>query len=283
MRLPRYRWLVAAVGGAVTLLAVGRLRDRRATARRVADLRAAAATRSRRTVTGDDFRGLPDPVARYLRNAVPVGRPRVDEVRLEQTGTLRLGGHSSPWKRFSAVQWCTVDPPGFLWRARVRLAPLLSATVRDLFCACEGTARVSLFGLVPAGGADPGPELNEGELLRYLAEAVWYPTALLPAEGVEWTPVDDTAARATLDCGRATASLVFHFDGDEVARVHAEARPRRVHGDFVPTPWTGHWRDYRRVDGLLVPTAGTVVWHLPDGDLTAWRGRVTSHAARPAP
>jgi hypothetical protein len=274
--------LVAFLVGVVVLLGVGRVRDRRETTRRVAELRAAAEDRPIRRVTDEDFRGLPDPVRRYLRNAIPEGRPYVDAVRLEQEGTLRLGGHSSPWKSFDATQWITVAPPGFLWRAAVRVAPLTSATVRDLYRDGSGSARVSLFGLVPLGRADPAPELNEAELMRYLAEAVWCPTALLPAEGVEWDAIDDRSARATLEHGGATASLVFHFAHGEVTRVHAEGRYRRVDGDFVPTPWTGRWRDYQRRGGVLVPTAGEVVWHLPDGDLTAWRGRVTDIEHRPA-
>jgi hypothetical protein len=102
---------------------------------------------------------------------------------------------------------------------------------------------------------------------------------------VRWEPVDDRVARATLTVGETTASLDFHFagadgEGDEggleIERVHTNRRYRRVDGGFEPTPWTGLWRDYENRDGVLVPTTGEVVWHLPEGDLRAWRGRVTS-------
>jgi hypothetical protein len=273
--------LFAAVGTLVAVLAVGRRRERRETTRRLDDLRTAEADRPEPTVDAEEFEGLPDPVRRYLRTAIPEGRRRVEEVRLEQEGTLRLGGQASPWKPFTATQWISTHPPGFLWQASVRVAPLLSPTVRDAYVDGDGSARVSLFGLVPLGGADPSPELNQAELVRYLAEAVWCPTALRPSEGVEWEAVDDNSARATLEHGGATASLTFHFAEGVVARVHAEERYREVDGDLVPTPWTGRWRDYQRRNGMLVPTAGEVVWHLPDGDLTAWRGRVTDVDHRP--
>ena len=40
--------------------------------------------------------------------------------------------------------------------------------------------------------------VNLEEGLRYLAEAVWMPSALLPSNGVAWEAVDDLHARASL-------------------------------------------------------------------------------------
>jgi hypothetical protein len=260
----------------ITAVLAGRRVRRQASARRIEELQRPATVGRDQRVQPDDIDELPDPVRRYLSSALPAEQPCVDAVRLEQDGELRLGDASSPWKSFTATQHITVDPPGFLWDASIRLAPLVSVGVRDLYRDGEGFARVSLFGLLPLDGVAPSPELNEAELLRYLAEAVWYPTALLPSEGVIWEPIDDSTAKATIERGDVSASLEFSFnEDDEVTRVYAEERHRRVDGGFEPTPWSGYWHDYQTRDGMRVPTAGEVVWHLPDGDLEAWRGRVT--------
>jgi hypothetical protein len=258
-----------------TVLA-GRLRRRRESARRIEELRRSATVGRERQFTRDDLDDLPDPVRRYLSSALPTDRSAVDSVRIRQGGELRLGDASSPWKPFTATHHVTVDPPGFFWDASIRLAPLVSAGVHDVYRNGDGSARVSLFGVVPIDDADPSPELNEAELLRYLAEAVWYPTALLPGDGVTWEPIDDRTAKATIEHGDASASLEFSFgEDDAVTRVYADERHRRVDGGFEPTPWSGYWSDYRTRDGMRIPMAGEVVWHLPDGDLNAWRGRVT--------
>ncbi len=47
-----------------------------------------------------------------------------------------------------------------------------------------------------------------------------------------------------------------------------------MNGKGVPTPWEGHFREYERVDGVIVPREGEVAWILPEGRLTYWRGRV---------
>ncbi|MBV0902852.1 DUF6544 family protein [Haloarcula salina] len=282
--MQRSRLRTALLGGAAALLTAGVLGTairKRRTARHVRGLRRSAATGRDRTFATDDLAGLPEPVREYFATVLRDGQPHVDAVRLEQAGTLRAGDASSPWKPFTATQYVTVDPPGFLWDAAVDIAPLVSLRVRDSYREGDGSASVSLGGVVPIDGADPSPELNEGELLRYLAEAVWYPTALLPSEGVEWDAVDGSTANATVEYGGASATLTFAFDDGEVTEVHATDRPRRVDGGYEPTPWTGRWTDYETRDGMRVPTRGEVVWHLPDGDLTAWRGRLMDSSYDP--
>ena len=270
------RGLLAA--GLVSLLAivVGRAVHDRKTARRVERLRRTAETDRTDVFDPADLDTVPEPVRNYFQNVLREGQEYVGSVQLTQQGRLRPGDADSAWRPFAATQYVTTDPPGFFWDATVRLRPLVDLRIGDSYRDGSGRGNVTLLGLLPLGGDEANPELNEGELLRYLAEAVWYPTALLPSEGVEWAAIDDATAEATLTYGGTTATLTFHFnDDDEVTKVHAEQRPRRVGDGYEPTPWTGHWHDYERRNGMRVPTAGAVVWHLPDGDLTAWRGRVT--------
>jgi hypothetical protein len=275
MRLRRSLKVVLAVSlGLLALAFLGRRRRERGTASRLAELRRAARTDRGRETAGD-LEELPDPVREYLHATIDEGRPAVDSVRLEQAGRLRQN-ENAPWNRFTATQYVTVDPPGFLWDAAIDVAPLLSVRVRDLFADWRGAAGVSLFGVVPIDSDESSLELVEAELQRYLAEAVWYPTALLPSEGVEWEAIDASTASATIEHGDVSASLQFSFADGVVESVHTERRYRRVDDGYEPTPWTGHWDDYERRDGLLVPTSGSVVWHLPDGDFEAWQGRLTA-------
>jgi len=72
--------------------------------------------------------------------------------------------------------------------------------------------------------------------MRFLAEAVWYPTALLPSQGVHWEAIDDVSAKARLTDGAITVSLDFRFDGNGlVTGTRAAARHRMVNGKLVVT------------------------------------------------
>lgn len=272
----RLLWLVVIVGVTVAVAVwIGRRRTERATDRLVATLLAGAdndGIAPARTVIAADREGLPDPVRRYVDTVVDEGQPFVRTARLEQRGEFRLGEGANAWKPLTAVQHFAVDPPGFVWDARIDVLPGLPARVVDYYVNGEGALWGRLLSVLPVVEASSGPGMNEGELLRYLGECVWFPTALLD-ERVEWEPVDDSSARATIDDGGTTATLVFHFDDrDLVERVHTDRRYRQETADRVP--WTGHFRDYRVRNGVLVPTEAEVEWDADDGSY--WRASVES-------
>src|SRR3712207_7361598 len=81
--------------------------------------------------------------------------------------------------------------------------------------------------------------------MRFFAEAAWYPTALLPSQGVRWEAVDDSSAYATLTEGDISITMLFTFnERGLIDTVRAEARGRTVGGQVVPTPWQGRFWNY---------------------------------------
>lgn len=254
-----------AVGGVRwgrgTVRAVGRLTPPRPAARGVA------------AVYGpEQLVGLPAPVARYFTFALTPGQALVHYARFEQRGDFAT--RPGAWRPFTAFEHVTVTPPGFVWDATIRMAPLAAVRVRDSYLDGAGAMDGRLAGLVPIVRQGGTPEMAEASLQRYLAEAPWVPTALLPAAGVTWTAVDDSTARATLVDGATTARVEFRFGArGEIVGVAAE-RYRDVRGTPVRTAWTGRFWDYARVDGMMVPRQGEVAWVLPDGPAPYWRGQI---------
>ncbi len=59
----------------------------------------------------------------------------------------------------------------------------LPVRVHDAYVAGEGILHASLLGLFSLVDMRGGGDLAEGELMRFFAEAAWYPTALLPTQG----------------------------------------------------------------------------------------------------
>lgn len=225
----------------------------------------------------DALDALPAPAARYLRFAIPDGAAPVLRARIEHRGELRLAPDAA-WSPFRSVQHVTTRPPGFVWDAAVDMMPLVGVRVRDSYVHGVGRMRASIGGLVTMADGR-GPSIDAGSLQRWLAEAPWYPTALLPGRWVRWEPVDDSTARAVVTDGalRVSVELTVNARG-ELTRMYTPARLRDVDGVGVPTPWTATFRGWRPMDGLMIPTAGEVTWLLPDGPFTWWRGQVVDVA-----
>jgi hypothetical protein len=112
--------------------------------------------------------------------------------------------------------------------------------------------------------------------MRFLAEAAWYPTALLPSQGVQWEAVDERSARATLVVDGLTLTLDFRFGSDGLIQsVYTKDRGRTVGREVVPTPWEARFADYEERSAMRVPLSGEVAWLLPEGRQPYWRGRIT--------
>ncbi|MEJ5367732.1 MAG: DUF6544 family protein [Bryobacteraceae bacterium] len=220
-------------------------------------------------------RGLPLPVQRYLRRAVTAEAAFVKRVWMRQEGEFNLSEEGERWVPFMAEQRVTLDAPGFAWEARVRMAPAVPVFVRDAYMDGVGSTEARILGLWPVANVRGTGETAADQLMRFLAEAPWYPVALLPGAMVEWSAVDEHSARAKIRHGAVSAALKFVFGEDDfVLAVRSESRGRMVQGKRVPTPWQGRFSRYALRQGMWVPLEGEVSWILPSGPHPYWRGRV---------
>lgn len=219
---------------------------------------------------------LPAPVRRFFRSALTEGWPLVAAAFFEHEGTFNMSETGESWKRFTSTQRVVIDRPGFDWDARIEMFPGIAALVHDAYIAGEGVLFGKIAGLITVIDMPRDRELARGELMRWLAEAAWYPTALLPSSGVRWTAVDDSTADATMGDGGIELTLRFRFGPDGlIESVHADSRGHTSpDGTVEQLPWEGRWTDWERRGGMVIPTRGEVGWVFPDGYRPYWRGRI---------
>jgi hypothetical protein len=203
------------------------------------------------------------------------GQPLIRSARIIQRGEFRVRKADGRWSPFEAKQYFSVQPPGFVWDADIHLASLMKVRVRDAYIGGRGSMQGKILALVPVVDEHAKRELNTAALQRYLAEAVWFPTALLPGEGVKWSAIDDGRALATLTDSGITVSLEFSFnDAGEITGAFTPGRYRETEGKYRLTPWAGHFRNYEERDGVRIPVEADVEWRLPEGSLPYWKGRI---------
>ena len=231
-----------------------------------------------------ELEGLPAPVQRYFRAVLKEGQPIVAAVTVELAGTFNLSATGEQWKPFTSRQRVVTHRPGFLWDAEVSMLPGLTVRVHDAYIAGEGLLHAAVAGLFTVADIHGGGEIARGELMRFFAEAAWYPTALLPSQGVRWEAVDDRSANATLVDGPITLILLFRFnDAGLIDSARAEARGAMVDKEMVMAPWEGSWSNYQARDGMMVPMNGEAAWLRPQGRKPYFRGAVTSLAYETSP
>ncbi len=270
--------LLGAAGAGLT--AFGKARWAAATQAQLALLEAARLPTPAGCYDAREIDDLPAPVQRYFRAVLEDGQPLIAAATFELAGTINMsssGGEN--WKPFTSTQRAVVHRPGFLWNGRVAMLPGIAAQVHDSYIAGVGTLHAAMLGLFTVAQVQDGGEAARGELMRYFAEMPWYPTALLPSQGVRWEAVDDRSANASLVDGPTTLTLLFRFDeAGLITSVHADSRGASVGKDGVMAmlPWECSLSNYQRRDAMMVPTRGEAAWMRPEGRKPYFIGNLTS-------
>ncbi|KAL7465232.1 hypothetical protein ACHAXS_005562 [Conticribra weissflogii] len=202
--------------------------------------------------------------------------PMARSLRINQEGSFLL---NNKWIPFTATQEFSTchGHPGFVWDAVMK--SFLPINVRDAYINGVGMMKAQLPGGIPVMNMKDREDLNLGELMRWMAEAVLFPMALIPKvenEGngknrtvLKWLASEegsDDCAAVEIQDRNTVAKVHFHFDPTThmITKIHA-MRPRVVDGVSENVYWEGSFYEYEVHGGLLVPTRMEVGWQVkPD-------------------
>lgn len=255
----KYIVLLASVGAAALAGAlIAKRKNAHDYTKEVEELFSLADSTSEKTFHYRQLEGLPEPVQRYFHYVLPDQYPYINTVRLTHGGQFKTGSNKA-WSDIKGEQYFTTNPPGFIWRGQTAL---FSAT--DKYVADKGSLIVNVLSLVEVVNTE-GSNVNQGELLRWLGESVWFPTNLLPSEQLNWSPIDENAARLSLEYDNLSLDYLVSFnDLGEITQMETQ---RYISEDTLET-WVGEVFDYRTINGVKVPTRIQATWKLPEGDYT---------------
>jgi len=228
-----------------------------------------------RYVDLDEIKNLPVPVQKYFRLVLKEGAPIITHAFLSQSGGFRVKPEKEAWSPMEAEQYFSTRPRAFVWHASIAMMPGVAVNVCDTYIEGEGKTKGKLMSLFTLIDTQSASELDEGALQRYLAEAVWFPTALLPSQGVSWNEIDEYHAEASVTDAGTTVSLEFEFnETGEIVSVYAPRRYREVSGAYEATPWKGRFADYIDFQGYRIPSKAEVEWQLEEQLYPYWRATI---------
>ena len=280
-------WVAIALGALLTALVAlnlyGDYRWSLATRGLLRGLEEGKSSQTRASYSVQEILPLPAPVQRYFRAVLKDGQPIVSGVKVLHNGTFNVTAFSerAMWFPFTSEQTVSTRKPGFVWNARMALAPGISIRVHDAYVVGIGTLRPAVWGLFSLTNQHGDGDIARGELTRYMMEATWYPTALLPSQGTRWVAVNDVSADATMQDGDIRMTMRYTFDADGlVTAVAAAERGALIDGKMVMLPWEGRMSNYQWRNGMRVPLTGEAAWLTPGGRKPYWRGTIDSMVYR---
>lgn len=261
----------------VVLVGYGNARWNAGTTQLLNRLDAAQVKTAAQFFNAKELTGLPAPVKRYFETVLKAGQAIIIAATVQHSGTFNMGETTDSWKPFTSTQRVITQRPGFDWDARVKMFPGVAAHIHDAYVAGVGSLKVAIFGLITVADLQANTDLSRGEFMRFCVEAAWYPTALLPSQGVVWQAVDAQSANAIFTDADVTVALRFTFSANGlIDTVRAESRGRLLGKVMTYTPWQGHFWNYAERSGMLVPLESDVAWMLPEGPKTYYRSLMTT-------
>jgi hypothetical protein len=163
-----------------------------------------------------------------------------------------------------AVQHYSTRPPAFVWKASFPTRNLPVVLGRDAYLDGEGSILMKVLSLFTVAD-EHGEALREAALMRYLDEMMWFPAAFL-GNNVAWTPIDDTSATVTIDDRGMNVTATMFFDAD--GRLVNFRATRFNTATRTMETWETPIAGYGEFAGLRLPSKGSAVWKLADGDFT---------------
>jgi hypothetical protein len=227
---------------------------------------------NRKIVREEMLSGLPSVVKNWLRHSHVIGKELTQTVHLRQTGELKTSPKGK-WLSVNAEQYFTVEQPGFVWIADVKAAPFIHLAARDKYQDGKGHMLIKMMSLFTVAEGK-GKETDQGTLLRYLAEIIWFPSAAI-SNYIKWEEVDSLSARGTMHYGDMTASGIFNFsaEGDMIS-FEAQRYYDRREGATLET-WLIKADEYNDFEGVRIPSGATVTWKFKTGDFKWLRLKIT--------
>lgn len=144
---------------------------------------------------------LPPEVAALAARLGASAEVPAHHVDFGQTGTMNMKPGGPP-QRFIARRRIGTLNSGCVWRARIgRLGQI---AIVDSFFAGQGMLEARLLGVARVAKFVGKPSINQGELLRYLAELPLNPDAILFDHALVWAVADARTIVVANRLGRCT-------------------------------------------------------------------------------
>lgn len=207
---------------------------------------------------------LPHPVQKYFHFALKEGITKPRFVRIKQTGLFKPNLETD-FKPLTAEHYAITTIPGFIWSGDISFAKVIWVKGIDTYFNDTGSLLIKFMSGVTIS-KEAGSEIAQAQLVRWLFECFWYPTALLPSDRLKWSPVDSTSARLNFIHNDIEIEAVVHFNEDgSVYKLTSQRYMTTTAGPKL-TGYTGYFSNYENVNGIMIPLHSEVEWNLDTGD-----------------
>ena len=223
-------------------------------------------------LTEMDIRHLPEPVKKYIRYTGCIGKPKVNNFKIEFTGKIRKD-EKSEWMPFTSEQHNFMEMPTrlFFMKAVMKSLPLAGYHVYKNGDAYMDIRLLSLFKVQ----YQDGDEMDKAETVTFFNDMCCMAPATLIDKRISWQVTGENIVKATFTNNgiTITADLFFNEVGE---LINFKSNDRYNTDAGKKLPWASPLRDYKVVNGYKLAGYAETIYTYPDRDLTYGTFEVSS-------
>jgi hypothetical protein len=155
---------------------------------------------------------LPKPVKEYFYNVLKDKSDYISYMRFKHKGAYKPSLQSD-WDSIYGVSYLSCDTPAYVWQGRI---PFMVATNR--YINTKGSNTITLLDFITYSDKE-GFEYNKKEFTTWIAQALLYPTTLLPNKMISWEAVDNTHAKLIATYNNLKVILDVEFKNGLIANI----------------------------------------------------------------
>ena len=231
----------------------------------VSNLRDSTNLSDKKLFTHDDLEDKPDLLKRFFRSVSNDSIYIPKFITVEQSAQFKTDVNSD-WKQLKATQYFTTEKVNFIWVSEMKTSKFFWVNAIDSYLNGKGNMLIKLNSSITVADSW-GIELDKSGLFRYISEAVFFPTKLLPTKNLLWNVLDSNLAEIKFTNGANSIVAKLYFDTEyKITKIETYDKYRALGEDFEKSLYTVYFSNYETINALFkVPKNMEVEWDLSSG------------------
>ncbi len=223
-------------------------------------------------LTEADIKDLPGPVKDYIRYTGSIGKPKVNNFRVESTGKIRKNEESG-WMPFTTEQYNFMQTPTrlFFMKAEMKHLPVAGY---HYYKDGHAVMDIRLFSLFKVQYME-GEEMDVAETVTFFNDMCCMAPATLIDRRIKWLETDKNMVKASFTNNNITVSACLYFN-EKGELENFISNDRYDYDAGKKLPWSTPLKDYKETNGYRLAGSADAIYSYPDKEFCYGTFNITS-------
>lgn len=214
-------------------------------------------------ITEKDIEHMPESLKKYLRFTGSIGRPKVNNFKVEFSGNIRKNDQSE-WMPFNSQQYNFIAIPSRLFFMRAVMKYLPVAGYHSYFNG-KAIMDIRLFSLIKVQYAE-GRDMDVAETVTFFNDMCCMAPPTLIDRRISWREIETNIVEARFTHNDITITAELHFN-EQGQLINFISNDRFNFDAGKRLSWSTPLKDYKEFNGYKLAGYAEAIYSYPDKEL----------------